>query len=158
MEHLVQTVEGGPPLSEEEVRLFEMRHGLGLPGQYRQFLLSMNGGRPERDLFTIDGLPGNPIGRIHLFFGLNDPIESCNLDWNLGVFAGRVPEWLIPIATTEGADKICLATAGDRVGGVFYWDAHAHPGAKSIYLLADGFGAFVSSLQSDELSPRVLKV
>ncbi|MDC0710477.1 SMI1/KNR4 family protein [Stigmatella sp. ncwal1] len=151
----MQTVEGGPLLSEDSIRSFELQHGLGLPGRYREFLLATNGGRPERDLFMIEGLPENSLGRIHLFLGLNDPIESCNLGWNLRVFEGRIPAWLLPIATTEGADKICLATAGDDLGGVFFWDAYAEADAKRFYLLADDFGAFVSSLLADDLSPRI---
>ncbi|WP_342379796.1 SMI1/KNR4 family protein [Myxococcus stipitatus] len=155
MRHLVQTIEAGPSLSEDEVRRFETGHGLVLPGAFREFLLAMNGGRPVRDVFRLEGLPGNPFGRIHLFFGLNDPIESCNLDWNLQVFGERIPAGLLPIATTEGADKVCLAMAGDDSGSVFYWDAHAQAGAKRTYLLSRDFGAFVSSLHADELSPRL---
>ncbi|NTX00483.1 SMI1/KNR4 family protein [Myxococcus sp. CA040A] len=157
MVHLMQTTEGGPPLSEETVQLFEAQHGIKLPRQFREFLLATNGGRPERDLFQIDGFKGNPHGRIHLFFGLHDPVESCNLDWNLRVFEGRIPAWLLPIATTEGADKVCLATSGGDEGGIYYWDAHALPGTNSTYLLAENFGSFVVALQSDTLSPRALR-
>lgn len=144
-------------LSEESVRSFELRYGITLPVQFRQFLLATNGGRPERDLFAIEGMEGNPYGRIHVFFGLNDPVESCNLDWNLEVFAGRIPRGLLPIATTEGADKLCLSVAGKETGRVLYWDAHPQPGTSGLYFLANDFGAFVSSLQSDELSPKIFK-
>ncbi|MFY2561720.1 SMI1/KNR4 family protein [Corallococcus terminator] len=155
MVHLVRTTEGGPSRSDEEVQLFEAQHGIKLPRQFRDFLLVTNGRMPERDLFQIDGFQENPHGRIHVFFGLNDPVESCNLDWNLRVFEGRIPGWLLPIATTEGSDKICLATSGGDEGGIYYWDAHAPSGTNSAYLLADDFGTFVSSLQSDEVSPRI---
>ncbi|XXF80980.1 SMI1/KNR4 family protein [Myxococcaceae bacterium GXIMD 01537] len=150
----VHTSEGGPPLSEAELRSFEQEHGLTLPACYRAFLLATNGGRPERDLFALKGLEGNPFGRIHVFFGLNDSIESCNLDWNLDVFRQRIPPGLLPIATTEGADKICLSVAGVDTGRVFYWDAHARGAENSLYLLASDFGSFATALQSDELSPR----
>jgi hypothetical protein len=117
-------------------------------------LLATNGGRPERDLFKIRGLKNDAPGRIHLFFGLNDPVASCNLDWNLDVFRDRIPADLLPIATTEGADKICLRVAGERTGAIFFWDGHARAGERNLYVLAEDFASFVASLHADELSPR----
>nr|BDT31010.1 SMI1/KNR4 family protein [Myxococcus sp. MH1] len=93
--------------------------------------------------------------RVHLFFGLNDSIESCNLDWNLRVFEERIPTKLLPIGTTEGADKICLAAGGDAPGGVFFWDASAQADGKQLFFIAEDFGAFVASLQADDLSPTI---
>jgi hypothetical protein len=154
---LLNTSEGGPPLPEEEIRSFERVLGMVLPLLYREFLLATNGGRPERDLFEIKGLAGNALGRVHVFFGLNDPVESCNLDWNLEVFRDRIPKGLLPIATTEGADKICLAIAGEQAGAVFYWDGYARAGEREFYLLADDFASFTSMLYADELSPQVLR-
>jgi len=149
----LRTFDGGPPLLAEDVGSFEKKHGLSLPGAYKAFLLATNGGRPERDLLTINGFKGDPVGRIHLFFGLRDPVESCNLDWNLEVFQQRLPANLLPIATTEGADKICLSVAGEREGAVFYWDGYAQPGERNLYFLSPDFASFMSALQFDELSP-----
>jgi hypothetical protein len=151
----LRTFEGGPLLHEEDLRSFERKHGLSLPGSYRAFLLVTNGGRPERDLLTITGFEGNSLGRIHLFFGLKDPVESCNLDWNLEVFRDRIPSSLLPIATTEGVDKICLSVAGERVGAVLYWDGYAGPSEHPLYFLSPDFSSFMAALQSDELSPRM---
>jgi SMI1 / KNR4 family (SUKH-1) len=149
----LRTFEGGPPLREEDLRSFEKKYGLSFPAAYREFLLATNGGRPGRDLLTIHGLKANASGRIHVFFGLRDPVESCNLDWNLEVFRDRIPASLIPIATTEGSDKICLSVAGERAGAIWYWDGYARAGERNLYLLADDFSSFLSSLHSDELSP-----
>jgi prepilin-type processing-associated H-X9-DG protein len=154
MATLLQTFEGGPPLNEEDIRSFERKHGLALPPDYKEFLLATNGGRPERDLFTIKGLEGDSLGRIHIFFCLNDPIASCNLDWNLSVFRERLPAELLAIATTEGTDKICLGVAGGRTGTIVYWDGHARTGERNLYFLADAFSSFISSLRADEVSPR----
>jgi SMI1/KNR4 family protein SUKH-1 len=146
---LLKTFEGGPPLQEEDIRSFERKHGLALPAAYKEFLLAANGGRPERDLFTIHGLEGNSFGRIHVFFGLNDPVTSCNLDWNRDVLGDRIPADLLPIATTEGVGKICLCVAGSRTGELFYWDGHARAGEHNLYFLADDFASFISSLYAD---------
>lgn len=150
----LRTFEGGPPLPPEELRSFEQQHGLALPAAYAEFLLRTNGGRPERDLLPLSGLEGNPLARIHLFFGLSDPVESCNLDWNLEVFRERIPAGLLPIATTEGTDKVCLSVTGERAGAVFYWDGHASLGERNVYWLAGDFTSFLSLLHADELSPK----
>ena len=149
----LRTFEGGPPLHPKDLDSFEQQHGLALPTPYKEFLLATNGGRPERDLLMLPGIWGNSLARIHVFFGLNDPIESCTLDWNLEVFKDRIPGGLLPIATTEGADKICLAVGTERPGPVFYWDGHAQVGQRSLYFLADDFASFLAVLRSDELSP-----
>jgi hypothetical protein len=151
---LLRTFEGGPPLDEKVLGSFEKKQSLALPAPYKEFLLATNGGRPERDLFKIKGLEGDAPGRIHIFLGLNDPVASCNLDWNIDVFGDRIPADLLPIATTEGVDKICLRVAGARVGAIFYWDGHARGGERNLYLLADDFTSFLSSLHADEHSPR----
>ena len=83
------------------------------------------------------------------------PIVSCNLDWNRDVFGERIPKDLLPIATTEGVDKICLWVEGKQTGAIFYWDGHARAGERNLYLLADDFFSFISSLHADEVSPRI---
>ncbi|HZH17577.1 MAG TPA: SMI1/KNR4 family protein [Archangium sp.] len=152
---LLRTLEGGPPLNEEDIRSFEVKHGLALPASYKEFLLDTNGGRPGRDLFANNEFEANPLGRIHIFFGLKDPVVSCNLDWNLDVFGDRIPTDLLPIATTEGIDKICLSVGGKQPGAVFYWDGHARSGERNLYFLADDFSSFIASLHADEVSPRM---
>ncbi|MBZ4418117.1 SMI1/KNR4 family protein [Myxococcus sp. RHSTA-1-4] len=153
---LLRTVEGGPPLDEASLSFFEKKYALVLPQAYREFLLATNGGRPERDLLTFNGPEGASPCRIHLFFGLNDPIESCRLDWNLEVFRDRIPSQFLPIATTEGADVICLAVAGEQAGMLFYWDGYAREGERRLYFLARDFPSVLSALYADELSPRII--
>ncbi|NMO15770.1 SMI1/KNR4 family protein [Pyxidicoccus fallax] len=157
MATLLRTSEGGPPLTDETLRSFERKYALVLPRTYREFLLATNGGRPERDLLKFEGPAGASPCRIHLFFGLNDPIESCRLDWNLEVFRERLSPHLLPIATTEGADLICLAVTGEQAGMLFYWDGYAREGERGLYFLAGDFPSLLSALHADELSPRIIR-
>jgi SMI1/KNR4 family protein SUKH-1 len=150
---VLKTFEGGPPLADRDVAAFEHKYKVVLPPAYRRFLLDTNGGRPERDLFPIEGLYGNPYGRVHIFFGLNDSDESFNLDWKMKIFAGRVPSHLLPIAKTEGADLICISLHSKREGAIFYWDGYAQPGEDNLYFLASDFDRFVASLYADMNTP-----
>jgi SMI1/KNR4 family protein SUKH-1 len=152
----LRTIEGGPRLTEGNILDLERRFGFALPRAYRSFVLRTNGGRPERDLFPVPGFQRNPIGRIHFFFGINDPVESCNLDWNKNIYSGRIPSTMLPIATTEGADKICLAVMGDELGAVYYWDGYAEGRASAnLYPVAESFDKFVDLLWADAGSPRL---
>ena len=145
---ILQTVEGGPQLRMSDIETLERRLGISLPRTYRDFLVRGNGGRPERDLFAVLGCTANPVARIHLFFGINDPIDSCNVTWNVEVLRERLPKELIPIATTEGADKICLAS---DTGAIVYWDGYSN----ELFPVARSFDAFVDSLFRDDLSPSL---
>jgi hypothetical protein len=144
---MLRTKEGGPPISEGIVDELEHRLGIRLPGEYKKFLLTWNGGRPERDLINVPGCSASPLARVHFFFGIGDPIESCNIEWNLEWFGDRLGTGLLPIATTEGVDKICISLASEEI---IFWDGYH--GAR--YLIARDFGEFIDKLFRGEGSPR----
>jgi hypothetical protein len=84
------------------------------------------------------------------------PYESCNLYWNREVFDDRIPSNLLVIATTEGAEKICMSLAPDMLGAVYYWDGvHISPTYGRLYLVANSFREFIDLLYRDELSPKI---
>jgi hypothetical protein len=144
---MLRTKEGGPPISEEDVADLERRRGIQLPDDYRRFVLTWNGGRPERDLVSVPGCQASPFARIHFFFGIRDPVESCNIDWNVEWFGDRLGAGLLPIATTEGVDKICMSV---NSGEIIFWD-----GYKDVrYPIAPNFKDFIAQLFRDEGSPR----
>jgi len=120
------------------------------PKKYRDFLLRYNGGRPTPRAFPIEELANNPFGVVHFFFGINDPIESCNLDWNFEVFSERIPSNLFAIGCDDAGDLICLSLFGHDAGSVVFWDRHTEPEIPSyenVYRVADSFEEFVDSLQ-----------
>ncbi len=149
----LRTTRPGPHIAEEDVVKFEQQYQLTLPELYRSFLLNSNGGRPERDLFPIQGLRGNPWGRIHFFFGLEHPIEAYRLDWNRDVIGSDTPPNLLFIATTEGADDICIDL---NDGTVYYWDAYDEDDTgRRLYKIADSFEQLLELLYRDDLSPEM---
>lgn len=152
----MRTIESGPKITEMDVARFERRHGISLPLAYRSFLLATNGGRPERDLFPVPGFEPNPIARIHFFFGIDATVDSCNLEWNMEAYADRFPPGLLPVATTEVADQIFLALAGDKPGSVLYWDGYQESSVpQELYLVAASFEEFLEKLYPDEHSPAM---
>ena len=151
---MINTSEACPPTSAIEIQRFEQRRCMTLPSDYKKFLLLRNGGRPERDLFFVPESETNPIVRIHFFFGLGDPDEVCDLDWVLDVVADRIQRDFLPIARTEGNDKICLEVAGRHPGQILFWDGHIFKG-ENVYPVAKSFTEFIKDLFRDENSPKL---
>lgn len=148
---MIATSEPSPPTTASALDALETRIGMVLPVDYRAFLLSSNGGRPERDMIDVPGCTDNPVARIHFFFGVSDPEESADLEWNLETYSDRIPPGLLPIATTEGADKICLDLSQKFGGGVVYWDGYEHDG-DVVYPIAASFSDLETrlSFESEE--------
>jgi SMI1-KNR4 cell-wall len=142
----------GPVITGVDIRRFEETYRLRFPDDYKAQMLMYNGGQPERDLFAVVDCEANPIARVHYFFGIGYPMECYDLGWNYDVFNGRIPNKLIPIATTEGADQICLCVRGPDYGSVVYWDGYAES-RQRIFSVADTFYLFCSMLFRDEHSP-----
>lgn len=140
--------ECGPAISERDIEAFEVRHGIKLPASYKSFLLVHNGGQPERDLIPVSGCAANPIARIHFFFGINILPECYDLSWNLWVFSDRIPHEMMAIATTEGADQICMKIRGSHHGSILYWDGYIEEGVR-LFSLAENFDSFLNMLYKD---------
>lgn len=142
---MLRTRESAGPKNFESVADFERMLGRPLPKAYRQFLLTTNGGRPERDLVVVPGCAASPYARIHFFFGIGHQIECYDLAWNLAQ-SGDIPTGFLAIATTEGADIFCLTPTG----AIVFWDAYEN----IPYPVAECFERFLMMLYRDDLSPR----
>ena len=140
----MRTCQSANPATPTSVEAFELVLGRPLPDAYRMFLLTNNGGRPERDLVVVPGCAASPYARIHFFFGIGHPVECYDLEWNFA-HSGDIPAGLLPIATTEGADIFCLTSSGQ----VVFWDGYE----SVVYPVADSFERFLMMLHGDELSP-----
>jgi len=146
-----QMKECGTPLSMTDIDELERSLGIALPNDYRAFLLKYNGGRPTPNGFPIEGLKGNPMGSIQVFFGIGSPIESCNLDWNYATHNGRVPTNLFPIACDDGGDLVCLSLYGKDAGAVVFWDYFNEPDEPSYqnaYHIAGSLAEFLESIHT----------
>lgn len=71
----------GPPVAEETIVAFEKRFGYPLPKDYREFLLTYNGGRPvEGEVMGRDDQPDVPYEHgdaIECFFNFPRLREPC---------------------------------------------------------------------------------
>ena len=144
----------GPPVSEEDVALFEALLGDRLPERYRIFLLSINGGKPTPAAFPIYDNPDTKHGLLNYLFSLNSD-DSNDLADKSEIYFGLISAELLPIGSDPDGNIICLAIGGDTQGAVYFW-VHKHaaaegetPNYQNIYLVANDFNELLETL--DEL-------
>ena len=143
----------GPQVTDAQIRAFEQSFGHPLPDDYRQFLLDVNGGQPDRANREFD------YGVVNSLFGLDDPEnDSCDLATRANRSRPMLPSPdLLFIGHDDGGGAILLALAGEHRGEVWFMlDDERPPDANPRVLwhdrrdmrkLAGSFGQFMRSLR-----------
>jgi hypothetical protein len=140
-------------ITETELSLFESALKVKLPEDYRQFLLTHNGGSPRPSCFrvNIDGFES--ITAIERILCL-DPEERYSLQKYLNIYKNRIPSNLLPIATELSVDLICLSVSGDDYGTIYLWDhnwevTESKPDYSNVHYLAASFSKLLDMLYSE---------
>lgn len=129
--------------------------------EYIEFLIRHhNGGQPAPKFLKIPNDKGERIGQVLDFFGVDDPVESCNIKWNCAVFSGRIPSNLVPIACEDEGNIICLEVGSNNCGKVYYWDHNREtslPSFENVDEIADSFDRFINGLFAYEIDELLLQ-
>lgn len=143
-----------PTPAESAVLALEEQLAAPLPTAYRDWLCANGGGVTEDDLKygTSDlGVDEGTHPVVTIFFGLGVERTELDLAGARGVYGGRVPDDLTPIATNDAGDLVCLAVTGDDAGSVWSWaheeESSGEPSRDNLTRVADGFAPFVEGLQ-----------
>lgn len=165
-----------PRCTLEDIERVEVDLGVKLPGDYRQFLLDLNGvvfdlptvfrvrekeGRGFlEDLGAVGELYGvRPEGLPERYKAPGDEF-AWRTDLRRGVegydFRKRVPAHIIGIGDTPYRSRICLSTGGDDAGTVFLWcpvldwdEEDTTPSYRYLYPVAPSFSKFWEGLFAD---------
>ncbi|MFE8645563.1 SMI1/KNR4 family protein [Sphingomonas sp. NCPPB 2930] len=131
------------------IEVFEGFVGVGLPSVYRNYLLSENGGRPEKSRFDIPGQGDDVVNR---FFSVVAKNKSETLTYALSIYKDRIPAEMLPIGNDPGGNLILLALKGGKRGEVFFWDHEKEaddepqPFYENIISIAKNFSSFLDAL------------
>lgn len=165
MAHIVNSLPAGPT-TEAEISKFEKQVGHRLPDDYRNFLLTHNGGRPQPDAFTLNIWGHSEEDVVMCFFPMRDiavgDVEVDNLEelrswpvhcaWNdltndlKNLYEKELDETLLPIGTDGSGNYFCIALDGPRRGSILFLEhemAETEP-------LAESFTAFLACLRQRE--------
>lgn len=150
---MVEFENKGKPLSESEITTWEKTQGFSLPADYRQFLLTVNGGRPTPDVFDI---PGAGASTVHTFNSLHDN-SPYDLDEDMQAYSGRLPSRMITVASDDCGNVLAMSVSGNDLGFIYFWDheleADPHQGEDpesidNLTMLTKSFQEFVDSLRA----------
>lgn len=137
----------GPSVAEMDIVVLEMKLNAKLPDDYREFLLSKNGGRPEPDGVEV---PGYDETDVQILFGMDRVVESSCIGWNLETLSTRLPKQFIPIASDSGGNVFCISLTGCNRGSVLYADLSAVYGSEGksapMYEVDSSFEIFLGNL------------
>jgi hypothetical protein len=141
----------GGPAAVEAIEAFEKRHDIKLPDDYRTFLASQNGGRPEMAsrVFTFQKEGGSiSDSLVDWFSGLIES-EDYSLEEDFNVYKNRIPKGMLPIACDPFGNRILLGVRTPSGSGIWFWDHEIEPTSvreSGIYKIADNFEQFIESL------------
>jgi len=132
----------------QEIELLEQRIKRQLPDDYRQFLVSENGGRPAPTAF--EGPEGDG-SVIHFFFTLDASSPYYRMHNELDMLHDRIPSDLLPIASDDFGNIILLDLGAKSVGAIYFWDHEnenmdGDPWWDNISYIAPSFSTFVENL------------
>jgi hypothetical protein len=125
------------PTDEAAVAELEVMIGTRLPDDYRELLVTTNGGEPNPSGFAQS--------RVHWFFAV------IEVQRRRSIMGARIPGDLLAIATDPFGNLICLGLDGSRHGQVYFWDHEregegAEEDRRDLELTAESFDAFMRSL------------
>lgn len=130
----------------EEVEKIEKTYNIIIPEQYKNFLLTYNGGKTPETEFKVNGVNSDIQG----FYGLGKAKKNFHFDSIKGLY--KMEEWLedkmFPIASNTFGDYILISIDDEKRGGIFF---HYHDRAKNYIKLADDFTSFVGKCKSKKL-------
>jgi len=142
-------------LSDSILRAIEQFWGVGLPENYRNFLIEHNGGEPENKIFKFQTQADGSC--LDQFFGVVRDYNN-NLLMKYKYLGDRVMDTMLPIARDVYGNLILLTVKGKDRNKVYFWDhemeADTENGEKADYsnltLIADSFTEFVEGLRAED--------
>ncbi|VAW78864.1 hypothetical protein MNBD_GAMMA12-1223 [hydrothermal vent metagenome] len=141
--------------SIEDIKKLEQTLNAKLPQDYREFLLSTNGGAPDKRYFKyINADQEEDILQAWNFFPLTWHGEN-NIETIAALYEERFSKKYLPIACANGPTissstdaVICLSVARSDYGTIYYWEVSAIFDDSDIpIILTKSFTEYIDSLE-----------
>ncbi len=104
--------------TEAGIDSFQEKFNIRMPRDYKQFLLNINGGAPDKYWvpFEDDG------DYISHFYGIHDGDNWLKLEHAVKDFAEAEPIRFIPVAISNGGNYFIMRINGENRGKIYFWD------------------------------------
>jgi predicted DNA-binding WGR domain protein len=147
--------------TESQVEQLENQLGTKLPADFREFLLTQNGGIPDPFFIAIPGHPYIANVAVGFLLGLYGKAEPRSLTFAVENTLPYLPKGQLPIA---GDSDIFSLSLEHKPGCVYFWDheavevededeeGHVHYKMSHAYLIAGSFDEFLTRIAIYERS------
>lgn len=148
----IEKYKGRKPATESQIASLEKLLGCRLPKEYRAFLVTFNGGKPNPAYVQVPTDPTIANVGVGDFFGLFGTTKTFNsLAWAMEHLGVALPKGHLPIAADS--DAFTLSLRRKDFGCIYFWnhetdqvddDGHYLEGAA--HLLASSFDEFLTRI------------
>lgn len=139
---------------EEEIKLLEKRFAIQLPVDYKEYLVTQNGGRNLSYKFE-NSIKINQIDEvinIDTMFGINTGIKNADIEKWTEEYRNDIFEHSIIIGDTIQHGFLLFWQSGDENEGLYYYDdtyqLEASNDENNAYFLAKTFSEFMDLIQN----------
>lgn len=137
-----------PPVTAAVLDAVEKRLGVTLPPEYRQFLLTVNGGVPTPDCFEV---PARGDVMLSVLYGVGSERTALDLEYEQEQATqwDPLPPGYLAVGEDPGGNVLLLSTLGKDAGRVWFWDRvgfWVREDGKNTFPVAASFTDFVESL------------
>jgi cell wall assembly regulator SMI1 len=139
--------DAGGELTVDDIDQAEKTLGFPFPHDFRQFLLSTNGGRlTDYHVVRIEACDDDVLMHYFLEIGGDSCIVSAYKD-----LSDELPKGFIIFATDPGGNKFLMDLSAGEPTGIYYWDRVRHfrrsKKKANTYQIADSFTEFLEKLR-----------
>jgi hypothetical protein len=154
--HGIEFENAYPYLNEHIIHPIEKFLDVNFTKDYKDFLLNVNGGRPNKAAFKF--INNNNGSIVQQFYGINENGNYGNLLQQYKYNRFRIPNNMIHIGSDCGGNQILLSIKNPDRGKVYFWDHELEadtdngevPSYDNLTLIANSFDEFLSKLYSED--------
>lgn len=140
---------------DKNIELVENELNSKIPHDYLSFIIETGAitfNKPIKAK-TIEKIPvtdnKNQISVDNFFDFYGDKASVLQI---LSTFKSNIPHYVLPICEGEAGDLIVINLSKDNYGKIYYWHHEHEDGIKGLYLIANDFNQFMTSLFIEKLS------
>jgi cell wall assembly regulator SMI1 len=150
--------ETGKKITNKQIIKIEKKIGCSFPVEYKNFLLTFNGGECEPCGYTFMENSVESEGEIRSFFAIGGIDGDYDLAENISDYVideQRMPSLYFPIAEDDGGNLICISCNSSDYGNIYCWDHENECDKEGInnykdnmYLISLSFDEFIGKLKN----------
>jgi len=137
--------------TEQDLDEFENLIKSPLPPDFRNFLLTQNGGTPDKSTITVNG--NDRV--VQKIYALVNESKIYTLTHLISVYKNRVPAGMLPFGDDPAGNLYLIRLdPGEFYGKIYFWDheneadTEEQPFYENIYFIANSFYEFLKKLQN----------